>query len=84
MPGWVSLAEPEDLALALEAVCFVLNRAVTLSELAGILGRSGQAVGRAADALASQVRGRGLTLQRHLDQVQLVTRPRSPGRCSER
>jgi len=75
VPEWVSAAEPEDLALALEAVCFVLNRAVSLSELAGILGRSAPAVGRAADALASQVRGRGLMLQRHLDQVQLVTRP---------
>ena len=75
VPVWVAGAEPEDLALALEAVCFVLNRPVSLTELAGILGRPSQAVSRAADALSSQVRGRGLMLQRHLDQVQLVTRP---------
>jgi segregation and condensation protein B len=75
IPGWIGEAEPEDLALALEAVCFVLNRSVSLAELSAILGRPARAVGLAADALAAQLRGRGLMLQRHLDQVQLVTRP---------
>jgi len=67
--------EPEDLAVALEAVCFALNRAVTLTEVAGILGRSPQAVADGAEALAEQLRGRGLMLQRHRDAIQLVTRP---------
>jgi segregation and condensation protein B len=75
VPEWVAGSEPEDLALALEAVCFVLNRPVTLGELAGILGQPPPRVDRAAESLAGQLRGRGLMLQRHRDQVQLVTRP---------
>ncbi len=75
VPAWAGDAEPEDLALAVEAVCFVLNRAVAIGELSAILGRSARATGLAVDALALQLRGRGLMLQRHLDQVQLVTRP---------
>ncbi|HEY4868533.1 MAG TPA: SMC-Scp complex subunit ScpB [Candidatus Dormibacteraeota bacterium] len=68
-------AEAEDLALALEAVCFALNRPVTLSEAGELLGRSPHAVSAAADVLARQLRGRGLMLQRHQDSIQLVTRP---------
>ena len=75
VPAWVGDAEPEDLALAVEAVCFVLNRAVAIAELSAILGRSARATELAVDALALQLRGRGLMLQHHLDQVQLVTRP---------
>jgi segregation and condensation protein B len=75
VPDWVEGSEPEDLALALESVCFVLNRPVTLAELGGILGQHPSRVDRAALALADQLRGRGLMLQRHRDQVQLVTRP---------
>jgi segregation and condensation protein B len=77
VPDWVAGSEPEDLALALESVCFVLNRPVTLTELAGILGQNPQSVQRAAEALAGQLGGRGLMLQRHRDQVQLVTRPQT-------
>jgi len=68
-------AEAEDLAMALEAVCFALNRPVTLSEAGELLGRSPHAVSAAADVLARQLRGRGLMLQRHQDSIQLVTRP---------
>jgi len=75
VPDWVAGSEPEDLALALESVCFVLNRPVTLAELAGILGQPSPRIDRAAETLAGQLRGRGLMLQRHRDQVQLVTRP---------
>jgi len=75
VPEGVAGAEPEDLAVALEAVCFSLNRPVTLAEVAGILGRTPGAVGAAAEALAGQLRGRGLMVQRHGDQLQLVTRP---------
>jgi segregation and condensation protein B len=77
VPEGVADAEPEDLAVALEAVCFSLNRAVTLSEVASILGRSSAAVAAAADSLAGQLRARGLMLQRHGDQLQLVTRPQT-------
>ena len=49
VPDWVAGSEPEDLALALESVCFVLNRPVTLAELAGILGQPSARVDRAAE-----------------------------------
>lgn len=77
VPEGVADAEPEDLAVALEAVCFALNRPVTLSEVASILGRSSAAIAAAADSLAGQLRARGLMLQRHGDQLQLVTRPQT-------
>ena len=75
VPEGVAGAEPEDLAVALEAVCFSLNRPVTLAEVAAILGRTPTAVGAAAESLAGQLRGRGLMVQRHGGQLQLVTRP---------
>jgi segregation and condensation protein B len=75
VPSGVGEMEAEDLAVALEALCFALNRPVSQAEAAGILGRTPQAVARAGDALAAQLRGRGLMLQRHEDQLQIVTRP---------
>ena len=75
VPASAEEMEPEDLAIALEGLCFALNRPVTLGEATGILGRSPHAVAAAAEALAEQLRGRGLMLQRHGDQLQIVTRP---------
>jgi segregation and condensation protein B len=75
VPEGTADAEPEDLAVAVEAVCFSLNRPVTLSEVGAIVGRSSASVAAAAAALAGQLRGRGLMLQRHGDELQLVTRP---------
>jgi segregation and condensation protein B len=75
VPEAVAGAEPEDLAVAVEAVCFSLNRPVTLAEVGSILGRSPSAVAAAAESLAAQLRGRGLMVQRHGEQLQLVTRP---------
>ena len=75
VPEGVAGAEPEDLAVALEAVCFSLNRPVTLAEVAAIVGRTPAAVSSAAEALADQLRGRGLMVQRHGHELQLVTRP---------
>jgi segregation and condensation protein B len=75
VPVGTKAAEPEDLAVALEALCFALNRSVAVSEAASILDRSAAAVAAAAEVLAGQLRGRGLMLQRHRDEVQLVTRP---------
>ena len=68
-------AEPEDLAPALEALCFALGREVGIAEAASILERSPAAVARAAGVLAMDLRGRGLMLQRSETAMQLVTRP---------
>src|SRR5215472_15215702 len=68
-------AEAEDVATALEAVCFALNRPMAIPDVAEFLGRSPRVVEQAAAVLSEQLRGRGVMLQRHDDQLQLVTRP---------
>jgi segregation and condensation protein B len=75
VPDGTADAEPEDLAPALEALCFALGREVSIAEAAAILERSASAVARAAGVLAVDLRGRGLMLQRSESAVQLVTRP---------
>lgn len=75
VPQSVAEAEVEDLAPALEAICYALNRPVAVAEAAELLGRNHRAVEDAAGALSEQLRSRGLMLQRHRDQLQLVTRP---------
>jgi segregation and condensation protein B len=75
VPEGTSDAEPEDLAPALEALCFALGREVGIAEAAAILERSPSAVARAAGVLAMDLRGRGLMLQRSETAIQLVTRP---------
>jgi segregation and condensation protein B len=64
-----------DLAADLEAVLFTLNRAVSLLELRDILQAPLPDLEVAAGELAQRLQGRGLMLQRHQDQVQLVTDP---------
>lgn len=75
VPEGTADAEPEDLAPALEALCFALGREVTIAEAAAILERSTSAVARSAGVLAMDLRGRGLMLQRSDESIQLVTRP---------
>jgi segregation and condensation protein B len=75
VPDGTADAEPEDLAPALEALCFALGREVTIAEAAAILERNPAAVARAAGILAMDLRGRGLMLQRSEQAIQLVTRP---------
>ena len=74
VPEGTESAEPEDLAPVLEAVCYALNRPLTIREAAEIMGVSAAAAQRAADELAATLRGRGVMLQRHQDELQLVTR----------
>jgi segregation and condensation protein B len=69
------IREGVDLACALEAVLFTLNRPVTLLELQDILQSPLPAVETAAATLGEALEGRGLLLQRHQDQLQLVTDP---------
>ena len=64
-----------DLAAGLEAVLFTLNRPVGLIELHDILQAPMAEVESAAGTLEERLRGRGLLLQRHQDQLQLVTDP---------
>ena len=75
VPEGTADAEPEDLAPALEALCFALGREVSIAEAAAILERSPAAVARSAGVLAMDLRGRGLMLQRSEQALQLVTRP---------
>ncbi|MHB8718115.1 MAG: SMC-Scp complex subunit ScpB [Candidatus Dormibacteria bacterium] len=75
VPETAAGAEPEDLAVALEAVCFSLNRPVSVGEAGAILGATSRAVVAALHVLAGQLRGRGLMVQHHGDHFQLVTRP---------
>jgi segregation and condensation protein B len=75
IPDHVVGLPAEELDTALEAVCFALNRSLTLAEAAAVLGRSPGDLAVAAETLAIRLRGRGLMLQRHQEEVQLVTRP---------
>src|ERR1700736_3099718 len=82
------------LSAALEAVLFTLNRPVTILELQDILQSTLPDIEAAAASLGQALAGRGLFLQRHQDQLQLVTdpaqadvvrrvlRPESPSRLS--
>jgi segregation and condensation protein B len=64
-----------QLARAIEAILFSLNRAMTVKELAEVLKEPAAGVESALGVLAKALHGRGLMLQRHHDQVQLVTHP---------
>jgi segregation and condensation protein B len=69
----------DDLPLVaqVEAVLFVAERPVCVGELARLLQAPADAVEDALDALEAGYQGRGLMLQRHGDQVQLVSRPQA-------
>ena len=71
----IDVRDTTGLAAALEAVLFTLNRPVTILELQDILQSPLPDVEAAAAALAEGLAGRGLFLQRHQDQLQLVTDP---------
>ena len=73
--GATQVRDTTGLAAALEAVLFTLNRAVTLLELQEILQSPLPDIEAAAASLTDALAGRGLFLQRHQDQLQLVTDP---------
>jgi segregation and condensation protein B len=60
---------------ALEAILFSSNRPMKVRELQQATDASGTEVRAALEVLAESLAGRGIMLQRHGDQVQLVTRP---------
>lgn len=63
------------LAQAIEAILFSSNRPLRLRELQQATDADAKAVQAALDELRFALAGRGVMLQRHRDQVQLVTRP---------
>src|SRR2546422_6147015 len=73
--GATQVRDTTGLAAALEAVLFTLNRPVTVLELQDILQSPLPDIEAAAAALTETLAGRGLFLQRHQDQLQLVTNP---------
>ncbi len=73
--GATQVRDTTGLAAALEAVLFTLNRAVTVLELQDILQSPMPDIEAAAVSLSEALAGRGLFLQRHQDQLQLVTDP---------
>ena len=64
-----------ELAQAVEAILFSSNRPLKLRELQQATESGAKEVQGALDELRDSLAGRGLMLQRHGDQVQLVTRP---------
>lgn len=72
-------AGPEHLAAAIEAILFTSNRPFKVRELQQVTDGDRAAVERALEVLGETLTGGGLMLQRHRDEVQLVTRPELAG-----
>jgi segregation and condensation protein B len=64
-----------SLAAAIEAILFSSNRSLKVRELQHVTDSDSATVEGALDELRESLTHRGLMLQRHHDQVQLVTRP---------
>src|SRR5215467_15578152 len=63
------------MAAAVEAILFSSNRALRVRELQQVTDSDRATIEQALDELRESLTHRGLMLQRHQDQVQLVTRP---------
>jgi segregation and condensation protein B len=68
-------ASPARLSAAIEAILFSSSRPLKLRELQEATQADRAAVEAALDELRNALAGHGLMLQRHQDQVHLVTRP---------
>jgi segregation and condensation protein B len=64
-----------DLSAAIEAILFSSNRPLKLRELQTAVGGDRTAVEQALAELKASLEGRGVMLMRHLDELNLVTRP---------
>ena len=67
------------LAPAIEAILFSSNRPLRVRELQQVTDTDRQTIEQALEELRESLTHRGLMLQRHHDQVQLVTRPELAG-----
>ncbi|MGH7641653.1 MAG: SMC-Scp complex subunit ScpB [Candidatus Dormibacteria bacterium] len=65
------------LAGAIVAVLFVRAEPIAVGELAHTLGLTREAAEEAVEASAAQLAGTGLMVQRHRDELQLVSHPRA-------
>lgn len=74
LPGMPTPPAPIQLV---ESLLFVAGEAVTLAQIAGVLDLSIDAVTVALTDLEVQCQSRGVRVQRHGDQVQLVSAPES-------
>lgn len=66
---------PPSLAQLIEAVLFVAGEPVTIEQLARVLEATQEQVATAIDELSQSYAQRGIRLQRHGDQVMLVSAP---------
>ncbi len=75
MPELEALPGLDDLRRQAEAVLFSLGTAIELRRLADALEIDQRTLAKVLEALDESLIGRGLMLQRHGEEVQLVTRP---------
>ena len=68
-----------DTSAAIEAILFSSNRPLRVRELQQVTDTDRPTIEQALDELRESLTHRGLMLQRHHDQVQLVTRPELAG-----
>ncbi len=68
-------AAPPSLVQLVESLLFVAGEPVSVAQLARALEAPGDAVEAALEQLTADCRARGLRVQRHGDQVQLVSAP---------
>lgn len=75
MPDFETVPGVEDLRKQAEAVLFSVGLAMDKRRLAEALDVDGGTLDGVLESLDEALEGRGLMLQRHRDEVQLVTRP---------
>jgi segregation and condensation protein B len=68
-----------ELTAAIEAILFTSNRPLRLRELQQVTGSDRSTLEAALRELEASLNDRGLMLQRHRDEVQMVTRPELAG-----
>lgn len=66
---------PEELGAAIEAILFASHRPLKVRELQTAIGSDKRETDQALRALGEALQGRGVMLQRHGDEVQIVTSP---------
>ncbi|NNJ10937.1 SMC-Scp complex subunit ScpB [Chloroflexales bacterium ZM16-3] len=76
-PALPEMPAPPDPVQLVESLLFVAGEPVSMAQIAKALDLPAEAVAEALDALEAQCIGRGVRVQRHGEQVQLVSAPES-------